>query len=431
MTEHIFFCFDTHLRSRSVAYREAIRLLSEPIAKHLRQASYAENPMPGSINVRFFNQHRIESKGGYVNPAADVFISHGCADKNYWRARKVRDFRAVFVMGPRWKRMILADGLVPEERIFEVGYTKLDPIFQGHVRKRYNARPVVLWAPTHSGGKFEPQSSHPACLKLIREIPGKYRASVSPHPVNASGFRATMQALADADVVIADSGSTIYEALALGKPVIHPDWLVKDSLHKMRPGTIEDEIYQEGIGYHARSMDHLIKLIDVALEQGMRDDAQELIDDIYPPDMRGKAGERAAKALQEIAAAYVPGEGEDIMKPVTFYCDRHPKLIFSVNGRTVQFRAGKLKVRSPMVIRALKASDLPVRWDEEDETKPEAEETAPVAEPEETAPEPEPDLGALTVAELRALADEAGLPRSLRRKDDLIEAIQKDLQEAM
>jgi len=37
----------------------------------------------------------------------------------------------------------------------------------------------------------------------------------------------TMQPLVDADVVIADAGSTIYEAWALGKPVIFPDWLGK------------------------------------------------------------------------------------------------------------------------------------------------------------------------------------------------------------
>ena len=104
-------------------------------------------------------------------------------------------------------------------------------------------------------------------------------------------------------MVIADAGSTLYEAWALGKPVIFPDWLCKDDVlahFEADPDNFEYRIYNEGIGYHAESMEHLIKLIDVALRDGMKQQEIDFMESIFPSDLRGNAGKLAAKALMEI-----------------------------------------------------------------------------------------------------------------------------------
>ena len=48
-------------------------------------------------------------------------------------------------------------------------------------------------------------------------------------------------------------------------------------------------------------MSHLVKLIDIALSNGMKDEEKEFIEGIYPSEIRGKAGELSAKQLNEIA----------------------------------------------------------------------------------------------------------------------------------
>jgi len=292
------FCYDFALRKDRFAYRDVIHKLSAPIMEHLEDAGFVHHPVPGAINIRFFNQVRIEDLGGdFVDPDWDVFISHGVADKDYWQARKIDQFLAVLLAGPAWTERVVEQGL-SRERIYEIGFLKLDPIFQGRVTRTPSDRPYILWAPTHKG---RPQvSSYPACLRKIKEMPTEWEVSVSTHPANDPKKRATMQALVDADVVIADSGSTLYEAMALGKPVVFPDWLTKAGIERIRPHSLEGEIYRKGIGRHANSMRELIDLCRDALANGQTPEERAFIDRCCPPETRGRAGELAAKALMEI-----------------------------------------------------------------------------------------------------------------------------------
>jgi hypothetical protein len=106
--------------------------------------------------------------------------------------------------------------------------------------------------------------------------------------------------------VIADAGSTIYEAWILEKPVIFPDWICKKDVlnhFKHDPDNFEYRIYNESIGYHASDMEHLNKLIDLALKYGMKDMSKEFINNIYPVKIRGQAGKLAAKYLNQIATS--------------------------------------------------------------------------------------------------------------------------------
>ncbi len=231
-------------------------------------------------------------------------MSHGIGDKDYWTADKISGFRNALVPGPAWKERLEKGGYKGE--IHVVGYTKLDPLFNGQYTREKRDKPYVVWAPTHVYvNKHRGRSSFPQCMTLINEIPDEYEKHIALHPSSrlSRGYKqdVTMQETLDADVVIADAGSTLYEAWLLDKPVIFPDWICKeDVLNHFNPGNLEYEIYSKGIGYHAKDMKELIKMIDIALANGMRELVKEFIEKIYPSNIRGKAGELAAEALINI-----------------------------------------------------------------------------------------------------------------------------------
>jgi CDP-glycerol glycerophosphotransferase (TagB/SpsB family) len=258
------------------------------------------------LNVRYFSEYRINQQGKFPVGPRDVFYSHGIGDKAYWRADRIEGYRYAMVPGPAWEDRILSGGY--QGKVFVTGYTKLDPVFWGEYSKQERDKPYVVWAPTHAyNGKNKGRSSYPWCKSLINEIPDNYETCLALHPTSRANMKkkndVTLQELVDADVVIADGGSTLYEAWILGKPVIFPDWLCKNDIlryFKGDPGCFEYRIYDEGIGYHAKDMKHLIKLIDTALSNGMQQQEQEFIESICPEETRGRAGEECAKVLKEL-----------------------------------------------------------------------------------------------------------------------------------
>jgi len=303
--------YDTHSQHRGAAYLKAIEALSNPIIKHLPEGAsgFIDKPSPHGINLRFFSSMRIRQQGKAPVGPCDVFYSHGIGDKNYWIAERIAGYRFALVPGPAWKERIEAGGF--RGWIYIVGYTKLDPLLNGeYVRQeRPSGKPYIVWAPTHAyHSRPKGRSSYPDCMRLISEIPDCYEATVALHPTSRLGLTrtqdVTLQELLDADVVIADAGSTLYEAWALGKPVIFPDWICRDAiLSHFSPGNLEYEIYNKRIGYHAKDMKHLVELIEVALHKGMRDPEIEFIERVFPSELRGQAGLKAAEALEEIKGA--------------------------------------------------------------------------------------------------------------------------------
>ena len=299
--------YDAGNQHRGRAYVKAIEALANPILKHLDgfTSSFVDRPQPG-VNIRFFSSMRIRQQGKSQVGPYDVFMSHGIGDKDYWTGPHIADYKFALVPGRAWKERMRLTGYKGE--IFEVGYTKLDPLFQGEYVRTERKKPYVVWAPTHGYvSKHRGRSSYPQCLTLINEIPSIYEKHLALHPTSkinkGKNQDVTMQALIDADVVIADAGSTLYEAWALGKPVIFPDWLCKaDILKHFGPDNLEYHIYSQNIGYHAKDMEHLIKLIDIALHGGMRQPEIEFIEDIFPAKFRGVSGMNSAIALKQIHA---------------------------------------------------------------------------------------------------------------------------------
>lgn len=317
-TNGIYMVYDAYSQHRGEAYVRAIDALARPMVAGLKalgfeSAGFTNKPGVG-VNVRFFSELRINQQGKYPVGPRDVFCSHGIGDKNYWIASRIAGYNHAMVPGPAWKERIEAGreaaGFGGEVHV--VGYTKLDPVFQGEYAKqpRESGKPYVVWAPTHGyNNKYKGRSSYPQCLKLIKEIEatGLYDTCLALHPTSRMNRRrkqnVSLQELVDADVVIADAGSTLYEAWALGKPVVFPDWICKDDVlghFKRDPENLEYQIYDKGIGYHAQDMKHLIKLIGVALRDGMKDQEIEFMESIFPSELRGRAGEAAAKVLKSL-----------------------------------------------------------------------------------------------------------------------------------
>ena len=303
----INFCYDEMNQHAGSAYKYAIESLANPIIKHLGKidTGYVKRPLT-NINCRFFSSKRINEHAKAPVGPNDIFFSHGIGDKNYWIGPNVKDYKYAFVWGPAWEKRMRKTGYKGE--IFVCGYTKLDPLLNGELEAKKHNKPYIVWAPTHGyASKHKGRSSYPQCLSLIKEIPEEYETKLALHPTskfhNKEKHKPTLIELLEADVIIADAGSTLYEAWILGKPVIFPDWLcAADTMKHFEKDkdNFEYQIYSKQIGYHAKDMSHLNKLIEIAIRDGMKDEEKEFIEDIYPTELRGKAGKTAAKYLKQL-----------------------------------------------------------------------------------------------------------------------------------
>jgi CDP-glycerol glycerophosphotransferase (TagB/SpsB family) len=282
-------------------YLGVVRSLIDPIEKYLPEFYETNDCMKNAINVHFFLEPRNYFKKINVT-GTNVFISHGIADKNWRNASKVKVFDYVCVSGPSWVNKMIRQGL-DKSKILVVGYTKLDPIFQGEIVKESSDKPVVLYAPTHNlpgwtGRKGA--SAYPNFMQLLENMPKEFKTITSLHPANSKGV-VTLQGLANADVVISDCSSIIYEAWSLGKPVVFPDWIVKDYIQKTYNNSFEDYIYKNKIGYHATNMEDLCELVKLAYKKGIDKTTQDFIEDIFPQKLRGKSGKESASMLLKLA----------------------------------------------------------------------------------------------------------------------------------
>jgi hypothetical protein len=266
------------------------------------------------------------SRGGYqraavnfclfVRPKSDVVMSHGVADKSYfWSAdgqgHKYVNSRAhVLVPGEWLKRRLLASPVISlsEAQIHVVGWPRLDMLI-GQVpdpaRRRFGeSKPRVLWAPTHNGRKRgetgRSTSSFPAFENYLRTLSKFAWIDVSVHPRNRTDRTPTGASMPRADIVVADFGTTVYEAWALGKPVIFPRWLLADRIAEHLPGSAEAHIFRERIGYHPGSFDEMVDIIRSG--PVITPDVTAFLDDYLAPEWLGRSSARVAQVLTQIAA---------------------------------------------------------------------------------------------------------------------------------
>lgn len=278
------------------SYGNIIKGIVDPIRKFLPDSMVHNKFQPGHVNVHFF----VET--GYLNmvnyepgKGVNIFMDHGMSDKCYRDAYKIKHFDYVCVPGPLWKEKMMLQGL-PEEKILITGFSKLDPLFAMEKNEKKSNRPRVLWAPTHSNSV----SSYPTFMSYLDFIPTDYEVIFSIHPFHKDNLTPTFLEVRDADLVISDASSLIYEAWALGKPVVFPDWLVKDDIAKYYPGSLEDLIYKEKIGYHADHFEELVYQMQIAWQLGLDEKTKAFMEDIFPSKYRGQSGKMTAKIFEEL-----------------------------------------------------------------------------------------------------------------------------------
>ena len=311
------FCYDSSAQHKGNAYIYAIEALSKPILEYLNnsEAGFLEKPAPGkdgkALNIRYFSSLRIAQQGKVSVGPHDIFYSHGIGDKNYWIGNHIQSFKYAFVPGPAWEERMRNTGYKGE--IFQVGYTKLDPIFEIRSKLKNNIENAnkinVLWLPTHGYcGKNKGRSSYPGFVKFLEYLDPTFNFIHSKHPTSKQNDKKKQLPTLDEYlnknmVVIADGGSTIYEAWALGIPVVFPDWICKRDIinhFKKDKNNFEYMIYSKDIGYHARSIKEMNKMIETAVINGMKDEEKQFIEEIFPEELRGKSGKTAAQTLKNI-----------------------------------------------------------------------------------------------------------------------------------
>ena len=291
------------LKTKKTNYENVRNNINSPILKYLNKNETIESKRykNNAINFTLF-----------IRDHADVIMSHGVADKNYFsmrvdNERLVNGFSHVLVPGPWLKRKILKlPGVtVPKENIHIVGWPRLDYLIE--LKNSLSlpiskVKPRVLWAPTHDfkkrGSEKESTSSYPEFDKYSEEMRALFNYNLALHPRNRESKEPTAELLVQSDFVISDFGTMVYEAWALGIPVIFPRWILKDRIIKYTKNSAEAYIFKNNIGLHANSFEELVNMINERAPLGI--DVCEFMEDYLPSELLGNSGEIIGSVLKSI-----------------------------------------------------------------------------------------------------------------------------------
>lgn len=293
-------------------------LIAQPVMKELTSKgvdfSVGREPLPGRFNLY------ASARGGFNTrdePIGEIstLMNHGIADKGI-RSFMKGQFGYVIASSPRIAQSMTARG-IHRRHIVTLGYPKLDPLFNGEVQGTgRDGRIRVLYAPTQGGGgdmehMFDtapPDLAAAAMSSWWRrdEVvagldPDIFDVVMCPHPRYTPGHVATLEQYVDADVVIADGGSTLWESMALGIPIVVPRWITGPG-HDGHP-TMEGEIYSQAVGRHAASPDAVAELCRHAAEDGPGSLETRYAEIGLPQEFRGVSGAMHASWILDAASS--------------------------------------------------------------------------------------------------------------------------------
>lgn len=250
--------------------------------------------------------------------AADAFMPLLLADRGLHLARdasgrnRYARFEHILVPG-RWHAQRLK--AVPDiaesvGMLTMAGSLRVDQLREmqrSHVRKRRGGHGVtVLLAPSSGNwldGKgrrmgLDDGSIATLCALLRKRCDLRH----VPHPAQRYSKFPIGRELLDADLVISDYSSVIYEAWALGKPVIFPRWLFGASVIDHAPASAEGHVLKHRIGLHPDRPEELLALLEAPPSQPGPD--VDLFMDDFLANYRG--GSAAAHVLDALTAVAAP-----------------------------------------------------------------------------------------------------------------------------
>jgi hypothetical protein len=175
-----------------------------------------------------------------------------------------------------WPRL---DSLI-EAKSFTSQSKSLFSNFKSYQRK------LVLWAPTHnqvkSKGSNVEFSSYPAFKPYFSRLGKIFKTRAALHPRNKPFWdkRPTGNILVEADAVIADFGTTVWEAFALGKTVIFPTFLTGERMENFNVGSAEWHLYTQRLGLHPESFDEMVDMI--IANPPMDEKTRSFVDPTFP-----------------------------------------------------------------------------------------------------------------------------------------------------
>lgn len=212
----------------------------------------------------------------------------------------------------RWMRdRILQDDKfhLPPSKVLITGSPRIDFLRQLQADREVPASnnddtPRVLYVPLHENWRDEnglPLSSAAPMAAYLDQLKDICRLEVREDAPTTGAKQPVTEALLDADIVITDYTSTIYEAWALGKPVIFPRWLLGNRGVAKAPKSAEAFIYDNKIGHHAGSLEDLLNLISRGQELGLGDGVEAFMEDYLDNFHGGNAAQRIAQVLERLA----------------------------------------------------------------------------------------------------------------------------------
>jgi len=219
-----------------------------PVGKDFDRGGFRENERVFS-NVDqaiAWQPHAVMAPGNFVPsfiPGVKVMVTHGLiSEKRRKKGGVVYSFieRGLFDLyithGPnttnRWREMQAEAGYF---EVAECGWSKLDPLFDGSLKRTLNNRPVIYFASTFSPRLTAAPELVETIRSLVREkdwqwlvhfhpkmpahITDRYRA-IDSGKLQVLDGHDTLPLLLDADALLCDTSSIISEFALLRKPVV-------------------------------------------------------------------------------------------------------------------------------------------------------------------------------------------------------------------
>lgn len=314
-----------HFINPGGSYSHLLNRIIWPIAAALPQevgASIGPSHDLTRFNVHFFR----EDLDTFGNPrqCCDLHLSHGFMQKLFEPTpERLKKFAFLGVPGPTVRDCLVEHG-IPAGQIVIAGHPGMDDEFRrqkafadGHLKEFYgqhvirdarlaakNPKPIVVWAPSHSA--FLGEYVKPPVV-FTRALEEEFTIIKTEHPARSISPVLTRELFHYAKAVVGDISGTIFEAWAMGLPVIFPDWLIGEYVETYCGGMPLGRIYSEGIGRHVMTPEDFPDAVREAVAEGITEREQQFVDEYFPPDLRGTSGLAVAQFLQGVRRVWIAG----------------------------------------------------------------------------------------------------------------------------